>query len=67
MRLKAGLTRLIGWMTKKPTRKPQEKQKRDPESMIREKRLMNLRPGSEKWLINISKNGDIYKRSDDCS
>jgi hypothetical protein len=35
--------------------------------MTREKRLMSLRPGSEKWLINISKYGDIYKRNGDLS
>lgn len=67
MILKAGLTRLIGWMTKKPTRKPQGKRKVDPEITIHAKRLMSLKAGSEKWLINTSKNGDIYKRSDDCS
>ncbi len=44
-----------------------KKQKRDQESMTREKRLMSLRPGSEKWLINISKYGDIYKRNGDLS
>jgi hypothetical protein len=26
-----------------------------------------LRPGSEKWLINISKYGDIYKRDNGTS
>jgi len=52
---------LQSWMTKKPILGHQEKQKRDQESLIQEKRLMSLKPGSEKVLINIIKD-DIYRR-----
>ncbi len=44
---KIGLKLLQSWMTKKPIHGPQEKQKRDQESLIQEKRLMSLKPGSE--------------------
>ena len=53
-------------MMPKHTQQHKEKSKREQENLIREKRLMNLRPGSEKMLIDtINKYGDIYRRDYD--
>jgi hypothetical protein len=64
MILKVGFQRLINWISKKPINQHQEKQKLDQGNLTLEKRLMNLRPGSEKMLIDINhRYADIYNRN----
>ena len=63
---KAGLRQLRNWMTKKRIPKPQENPEKERKITTQGKHLMNLRPGSEKMLIDtINKYGDIYRRDYD--